>query len=67
MTGAEYWATLRTWGITPKARVTPTSSSWICQNRDGEPVSVPDPTGKSADEIEAELELIKRVHVRLDS
>lgn len=65
MTEAEFWGTLKGWGLTGKRRVTPRTFAML--DRDGDVCNVPDPTGMTDAERNAALVLIKQLHVRMDS
>jgi hypothetical protein len=65
MTEAEYWGTLKAWGFSNPERVTPLTFTML--NRDRDVCNVPDPAGKTPAQREADLLLIKQLHVRMDS
>jgi hypothetical protein len=65
MTEGEYWGTLKAWGFTGKRRVTPRTFTML--DRDSDACNIPDPATKTPAEREADIALIRKLHVRLDS
>src|SRR5437879_2322678 len=61
----KYWGIVKGWGFTNRRRVTPLTYTML--DRDGDVCNIPDPAKMTPAQREAALELIKILHVRLDS
>lgn len=60
MTPQDFWARLRACGVTPARKVGP--SSWVCQTRERQWISVTDPAGLSVERREAYIQYLKELH-----